>query len=85
METGYFTEENSAEVVKGRIADTTDPRFKEIMTVLIRHLHAAVKEIEPTQEEWFQAIQFLTKRVICAMIGDRNSYCCPMCWECQCW
>ena len=60
METGYFTEENSAEVVAGRIADTTDPRFKEIMTVLIRHLHAAVKEIEPTQEEWFQAIQFLT-------------------------
>ena len=36
METGYFTEENSAEVVAGRIADTTDPRFKEIMTVLIR-------------------------------------------------
>jgi len=60
METGYFTEENSAEVVVGRIADTTDPRFKEIMTVLIRHLHAAVKEIEPTQDEWFQAIQFLT-------------------------
>jgi len=60
METGYFTEENSAEVVAGRIADTTDSRFKEIMTVLIRHLHAAVKEIEPTQEEWFQAIQFLT-------------------------
>ena len=60
METGYFTEENSAEVVVGRIADTTDPRFKEIMTVLIRHLHAAVKEIEPTQEEWFKAIQFLT-------------------------
>jgi hydroxyquinol 1,2-dioxygenase len=61
MESGYFTEENSAEVVKGRIADTTDPRFKEIMTVLIHHLHAAVKEIEPTQEEWFQAIQFLTE------------------------
>ena len=60
METGYFIEENSAEVVTGRIADTTDPRFKEIMTVLIHHLHAAVKEIEPTQEEWFQAIQFLT-------------------------
>ena len=61
MESGYFTEENSAEVVTGRIADTTDPRFKEIMTVLIHHLHAAVKEIEPTQEEWFQAIQFLTE------------------------
>lgn len=61
MEIGYFTEENSEEVVAGRIADTTDPRFKEIMSVLIHHLHAAVKEIEPTQEEWFQAIQFLTE------------------------
>ena len=70
METGYFTEENSAEVVAGRIADTTDLRFKEIMTVLIRHLHAAVKEIEPTQEEWFQAIQFLTATG--HMCDDRN-------------
>ena len=59
-DTGYFTEDNSAEVVGGRIADTTDPRFKKIMTVLIHHLHAAVKEIEPSQEEWFKAIQFLT-------------------------
>ena len=53
MELGFFTEKNSAEVVAGRIADTADPRFKEIMRVLIKHLHAAVKEIEPTQEEWF--------------------------------
>ena len=59
-DTGYFTEGNSAEVVAGRIADTTDPRFKKIMTVLIHHLRAAVKEIEPSQEEWFKAIQFLT-------------------------
>ena len=29
--------------------------------MIVRHLHAAVKEIEPTQEEWFAAIQFLTK------------------------
>lgn len=30
------------------------------MAVIIRHLHAAVKEIEPTQDEWFRAIQVLT-------------------------
>ncbi|MDA0320133.1 MAG: intradiol ring-cleavage dioxygenase [Proteobacteria bacterium] len=59
-DTGYLTEDNSSEVVAGRIANTTDPRFKKIMTVLIHHLHAAVKEIEPSQEEWFKAIQFLT-------------------------
>ena len=48
-DTGYFTEDNSAEVVARRIADTTDPGFKKIMTVLIHDLHAAVKEIEPSQ------------------------------------
>ena len=31
------------------------------MDVIIRKLHEAVKEIEPTQEEWFEAIQFLTR------------------------
>jgi hydroxyquinol 1,2-dioxygenase len=42
-EKGYFTEENSAEVVAGRNANATDPRLKEVMEVIIRHLHAAVK------------------------------------------
>ena len=30
------------------------------MESIINHLHAAIKEIEPTQDEWFEAIQFLT-------------------------
>lgn len=60
-EKGYFTEADSAEVVAGRISSAAEERLSQIMHVVIRHLHAAVKEIEPTQEEWFQAIQFLTK------------------------
>lgn len=60
-EKGYFTEADSAEVVVGRISSAAEERLSQIMHVVIRHLHAAVKEIEPTQEEWFQAIQFLTK------------------------
>jgi len=60
-ESGYFTEENSGDVVAGQIGPETDPRTRQIMEVLIRKLHEAVKEIEPTQEEWFQAIQFLTR------------------------
>ena len=59
-ETGYFTEENSADVVVGRNAKAQDERLAEVMAVVTRHLHAAVKEIEPTYDEWFQAIQFLT-------------------------
>ncbi|MGX9354728.1 intradiol ring-cleavage dioxygenase [Roseobacteraceae bacterium S113] len=57
---GYFTEANSADVVISRIADTTQPRLAEVVSTITRHLHAAVKEIEPSQEEWFEAIKFLT-------------------------
>lgn len=59
-ESGFFTEENSAEVVIARNAGAEDARLRQVMDVLIRHLHEAVKEIEPTQEEWFKAIMFLT-------------------------
>jgi catechol 1,2-dioxygenase len=57
----YFTEENSAEVVIGRMPATVDPRLREIMNAVVRHLHAVVKEVEPTPEEWMSAIRFLTE------------------------
>lgn len=57
----YFTEAQSAEVVNARMAPDADPRLREIMTVMVRHLHAAVKEVKLTSEEWFQAIGFLTE------------------------
>ncbi len=60
-EKGFFTEENSVEVVTGRNRDAGDARLKSVMEVITRKLHEAVKEIEPTQEEWFQAIRFLTR------------------------
>jgi catechol 1,2-dioxygenase len=60
-EKGFFTEENSIEVVTGRNVKATDERLKFIMEVITRKLHEAVKEIEPTQDEWFQAIMFLTE------------------------
>lgn len=59
-EQGYFNEENSADVVISRIAKSTEPRLAEIVGVITHHLHAAIKEIEPTQDEWMSAIQFLT-------------------------
>jgi len=60
-EKGFFTEADSVEVVTGRNANARDARLKEIMEVVTRKLHEAVKEIEPTQEEWFEAIMFLTR------------------------
>src|SRR6266852_5964779 len=57
----YLTEENSAAAVLGRMNNCSDPRFRQVMTSIITHLQAAVKEIRPTQEEWFEAIKFLTR------------------------
>ncbi len=60
-EQGYFTEENSADVVVSRNVNAKDARLAEVMGAIVRHMHAAVKEVEPTQEEWLQAIMFLTE------------------------
>ena len=57
----FFTEETSADVVISRMQAPEDARLREVMEVIVRHLHAAVKEIEPTQEEWMTAILFLTE------------------------
>ena len=59
-EQGYFTEGTSAEVVISRNAKASNARLAEVMAVITRHLHSAVKEIEPTEAEWFEAIKFLT-------------------------
>jgi catechol 1,2-dioxygenase len=56
----YFEEASSAEVVNARMGPNIDARLREVMTVVVKHLHAAVKEIEPTHEEWLAAIKFLT-------------------------
>ncbi len=57
----YLSEANSVEAVLSRFENCQNPRLKAVMTSVIRHLHAVVKETEPTLEEWMMAIQFLTK------------------------
>jgi hydroxyquinol 1,2-dioxygenase len=58
----FFDERRSAEVVNARIDPAVaDPRLAQVMQALTRHLHAFVKEIEPTHEEWLAGVQFLTK------------------------
>lgn len=57
----YFTEENSAQAVNARMTDQADPRVKQVMACLVKHLHAFAKEIDLTQQEWEVAIDFLTR------------------------
>jgi catechol 1,2-dioxygenase len=56
-----FSEERSADVVAASFEGTADPRLGQIMTALVRHLHAFVKEVELTEAEWGVAIDFLTR------------------------
>jgi catechol 1,2-dioxygenase len=59
---GYaFDEARSADLVVGAIAGAKDARLRQVMESVIRHLHAVVKEVEPTEEEWLTAIKFLTE------------------------
>jgi len=50
----------TAEVLK-RVGKAPDKRARQVVQSLVKHLHAFVREVRPTQEEWFQGIQFLTR------------------------
>ncbi|MGZ6253607.1 MAG: dioxygenase, partial [Candidatus Binataceae bacterium] len=55
-----LTENGLTAAALARLAKTSDPRMKQIMTALIRHLHGFVRETELTPAEWKTAIEFLT-------------------------
>ena len=55
-----FTEQTAADAVVDSFANTKDPRLRELLSSLVRHLHAFVRETEPTIAEWERAIGFLT-------------------------
>jgi hydroxyquinol 1,2-dioxygenase len=56
-----FDEHNITDAVLARVADASSPRAKQISEALVRHLHAFVREVEPTIEEWEAGIRFLTE------------------------
>lgn len=60
-DTGHFDQARSAEIVNARAGPGADPRLREVIAIMVRHLHAAVKEAQLTSEEWNAAIQFLTE------------------------
>jgi catechol 1,2-dioxygenase len=55
-----FNEDTATAAVLDRMSGCEDPRLKEIMTSVVTHLHAVIREVEPTPEEWMAAIRFLT-------------------------
>ena len=54
------TEEDITNEVLRRFEATENPRLRQIMQSLVKHLHGFVRDVELTEEEWFQGIRFLT-------------------------
>jgi hydroxyquinol 1,2-dioxygenase len=55
-----FNEDNLTQAVVARLAKVKDARFKKVMTSAIKHLHAFARDVQLTEEEWFEGIKFLT-------------------------
>ncbi|MFF4503516.1 intradiol ring-cleavage dioxygenase [Streptomyces sp. NPDC001401] len=58
--TTEFTSHHLTEAVVDSIEATADPRLRELLAALTRHLHAFARESRLTQQEWERAIGFLT-------------------------
>ncbi|MES3636622.1 dioxygenase [Mycobacterium intracellulare] len=55
-----FSEQRSAQVVAASFAETPNPRLRVLLTELTYHLHAFVKKVQLTEDEWSAAVEFLT-------------------------
>jgi hydroxyquinol 1,2-dioxygenase len=55
-----FDENSITAAVLARFAAAQTPRVRKVSEALVRHLHAYIREIEPTFEEWEAGIKFLT-------------------------
>ena len=62
-----LNQDNITQAVIASFDAAANPRLKEIMTSLVQHLHAFAREVQLTEDEWFQGIDFLTR---CGHITD---------------
>jgi catechol 1,2-dioxygenase len=51
--------EHVTEAVLKDVANTPDPRMREILSTLVRHLHGFVREIRLTEAEFHQAVRYI--------------------------
>lgn len=55
-----FSESTATAAVIKSFQETPDQRLKDVLSSLVTHLHAFIRESEPTQQEWERGIAFLT-------------------------
>jgi catechol 1,2-dioxygenase/hydroxyquinol 1,2-dioxygenase len=56
-----ITEDTVTDAVVDSFAGAADARLRTLLDAVVRHLHDAVREVEPTIAEWEAAVDFLTR------------------------
>src|SRR3954465_8100708 len=56
----YNQEKLTEDVVKA-FEGTPDPRLRQLMTSLVKHIHAFAREVDLKPEEWLAGLKFLTR------------------------
>ena len=55
-----LTEDNLTDAVLSQVR-APDPRLQQVVTSLVKHVHAFIREVEPTEGEWMEGVDFLTR------------------------
>jgi hydroxyquinol 1,2-dioxygenase len=53
-------EDTITQAVVASMREAEDARLRTVMTCLVQHLHSFARDVKLTEDEWFQAIRFLT-------------------------
>ena len=62
-------EESVTAVVQAAMANTADPRLRQIVAAVVEHAHALIRELDLTTEEFEAGIRFLT------LLGQQTNDC----------
>ncbi len=72
----YVTRENITDQVLEVFERTPDPRLREVMQSLVKHLHAFIREVEPSDEEFEMGCKFVVGLGQNTSETEDNSACC---------
>lgn len=54
-----YNQDKLTEDVLAAFAKTPDPRLRELMTALVKHIHAFAREVDLKPDEWVKGVKFL--------------------------
>ena len=56
-----YNQDKLMQDVQDAFANTPDPRLRQLMTALVKHVHAFAREVDLTPDEWMAGLMYLTR------------------------